>query len=347
MGSVTPLLAVWQEIKIKTEVDALWVGTRQGPERRLVESYGIDFKVIVSAKLRRNLDARNFFIPFFLFAGYLQSFFVLLKFKPNLVVSSGGFVSVPLVWVAWILGIRVYLHQEDLKIGLANLLMAPFARAVTTAFPETAKRFPHPSVRYIGNPVREEILKVEKISKTDAWARFGFISEKPVLLVLGGGTGAESVNRAIFAHKKELLKKFQILHVGGVGKSVPEEENGYLGVEFLNRENLPYAYRAADMVLSRAGMGVISELAAVGLGSVLVPIPKSSQEANAQYLCKRGAAIIIEQKELFTDKLKSILTELADDQDKLEKLKSNLRDIFPVDAGKILAEFWFSGSNGL
>lgn len=342
MGPVTPLLAVWQELKIKTDIDALWVGTRKGPERRLVESYGIDFKAIVSAKLRRNLDARNFFIPFFLFAGYLQSFFVLLKFKPNIVVSSGGFVSVPLVWVSWILGIKVYLHQEDLQIGLANLLMAPFARAVSTAYPETAKRFPHPRVRCVGNPVREEIAQAEKISKTDALAHFGFLSEKPVLLVLGGGTGAASINRAIYARKKELLNKFQILHVWGRGKIVPEKEKGYLGVEFLNKENLPYAYRAADITLSRAGMGVISELAVLRKGAVLIPIPKSHQEANAKYLFVRGAAIILEQKELPTNKLRSVLTELINDQNKLDKLKNNLQNIFLPDAAKTLAEFWLS-----
>lgn len=344
MGPVTPLIAVWQELKIKTDVDALWVGTRKGPERDLVESYGIDFKAIISAKLRRTFDARNFFIPFFLFAGYLQSFFVLSKFKPDIVVSAGGFVSVPLAWVAWILGIRVYLHQEDVKIGLANLLMTPFARAITTAYPETAKRFPHPRVRCVGNPVREEILNAEKISKSDALSRFGFISEKPVLLVLGGGTGAESINRAISAKKKELLKNFQILHVLGVGKIGPEKGNGYFTIEFLGKEDLPYAYRAADIALSRAGMGVISEFAAVGLGAVLVPIPQSHQEANAQYLFERGAAIILAQEELMTESLVAVLTQLMSNINNMDKIKNNLRNIFTNRSAAELANLWIDFS---
>lgn len=343
MGPVTPLIAVWQRLSRLENcgpLEALWVGTRKGPEEPLIAGYGIDFKPIISAKLRRGFDIRNIFIPFLLFAGYIQSFFVLSKFKPNLVVSAGGFVSVPLIWVAWILGIPVYLHQEDLKIGLANLLMAPFARSVTAVFPETAKRFPHPRARAVGNPVREEVLKASEIPKEEARRRFGFSPGLPVLLVLGGGTGALGLNRAISADRSELIKSFNIIHIVGKGKGEAKKENGYFSAEFLGREELPYAFAAADIALSRAGMGTISELAALNLPVVLAPIYKSHQEENAAYLSKKGAAFVLNENDIVSGDFVNIIARLSGDQPMINELKKNMGIIFPAGAAEAVARLW-------
>ncbi len=341
LGSVTPLIAVWQELKIKTDVDALWVGTRQGPEKEFVSSYGMEFRGIISVKLRRAFDLRNFFIPFLLFVGYIQSFFVLSKFKPAAVISAGGFVSVPLVWVAWILGVPVYLHQEDLKIGLANLLMAPFTRVVTTAFSETAKRFPHPRVRCIGNPVRKEIEASVFIKKEEALAHFGFDFGKPVLLILGGGTGALSLNSAVMENKEELLRFFNLIHLTGKGKGEAHKEAGYFGAEFLGREELPLAFAAADLAFSRAGMGTISELAAVGLPVILVPIRRSHQEDNAAYFSASGAAFVLKQNDVDSGAFVAELKRFSEDKAMLNELKTNMKKIFPAGAAEEAVRIWF------
>lgn len=342
LGPVTPLIAVWQNLKKRNGLvlDALWVGTRRGPERALVENYGISFKAVTSAKLRRAFDLRNLFLPIFLFAGYLESFLVLLRFKPDIVVTAGGFVSVPLVWAAWIMGVPVYLHQEDLKIGLANLLMAPFARAVTTVFPETAKRFPHPRVRAIGNPVREEVLSSAAISKEEARRHFGFESELPVLLALGGGTGALELNRAVSAHKENLLKHFNVIHVVGKGKGESKKESGYFSAEFLGREDLPYALRAADLAISRAGMGTISELGSLGVPLVLAPIRKSHQEENADYFSKKGAAFVLKSGDLSSGDFVGSLSRLWGDTAMAGELKRNIKAIFPDGAAEAAAGVW-------
>lgn len=344
LGPVTPLIAVLQQLRKRTDkdfvLDELWVGTRKGPEEALVQSYGIPFRAITSAKLRRTFDLRNLLIPFMVFIGYIESFFILLKHRPDLVVSAGGFVSVPLVWAAWILGVPVYLHQEDLKIGLANLLMAPFARAITAVFPETAKRFPHPRVRCLGNPVREEVLASASIPKEKALAYFGFDSAKPVLLVLGGGTGALELNCGVSANKEELEKVFNIIHIVGKGKGDTKKESGYFAVEFLGREELPYAFKAADIVLSRAGMGTISELAALDLPIVLAPIRKSHQEENAAYFSKKAAALVLADEAVSSGSFVGTIIRLYGDVSMIEELKKNIKMIFPAGAAEAVARVW-------
>lgn len=338
LGPVTPLIALWQELDARGAADALWVGTRRGPEGKLVVSYGINFRAVTSAKLRRAFDIRNIFIPFFLFLGFLESFLILLRFKPALIVSAGGFVSVPLVWASWFCGVPAIIHQEDIKIGLANLLMAPFARVVTTALPETAKRFPHPRVRCIGNPVRKEIYTPAAEEKEKALEHFGFSKDLPVLLVLGGGTGSEALNKLILAARQGLQKYFQILHLTGAGKGKTAGEKGYLSFEFLGKEELFSAYHAADIVLSRAGMGVIGEVAVLGKPVILVPIPKSSQEANAEYFGERNAAVYLRQEGLDSQKLTDFLVLLAGDGEKLRALGERIKTVFPPDSSAKLAE---------
>ena len=337
MGPVTPLIALYQRLKAKTDTEALWVGTRRGPEVSFVASYGLRYKSITSAKLRRSFDIRNFFIPIFLLIGFFESLIIVLSFKPNIIVSAGGFNSVPLAWAGFFLRVPVLIHQEDVKIGLANLLMAPISKMVTTAFPEVAKVFPHPNRRGIGNPIREEILNSKKKNKNECKVRFGLSNQLPVLLVLGGGTGALAINRLVWEGRQDLQKTFQILHVTGRDKGHFPGETGYVAVEFLGNEDLPCAYAAADLVLSRAGLGVIGELAALGLPTAFMPIPSSHQEINALYLEERGAAVVLPQT-ITGQKLASELNKLFLNIQKMEKLSQNIKAIFPPDAAERLAE---------
>lgn len=345
LGPVTPLIALYQELQKKTSVEALFVGTRRGPEQKFLAQYELSFRAISSAKLRRAFDIRNFFIPVFLFFGFLESFRVLLSFKPQIVVSAGGFPSVPLVWAAWFLGMPVLIHQEDVEIGLANLLMAPFARRVTTALPEAAAKFPHPRVRCIGNPLREEIREAVKLDKNEAKASFGFGRDKPVLLVLGGGTGAAALNELVSRSSSALQKYFYVLHVTGPGKGKTVEQGDYRSFEFLDKNILPLAYAATELILSRAGMGVISEAAYLKIPVVLVPIPKSHQEKNASYFEERGSARALGQigltPQVFVDKLSAILPS------KMQEMASNLHKIFPPDAAKAMAEICLDGRDYL
>ena len=127
MGSVSPLIGIYQALKEKDpDVQVLWLGTKSGPEKEFLTSYGIAFKSVISGKIRQYFSLANLFTPFLVFCGIIQSFFILRKFKPAVVLSAGSFVAVPVIYAAWLSGIPRFVHQQDLEIGLANKIMAKF-----------------------------------------------------------------------------------------------------------------------------------------------------------------------------------------------------------------------------
>src|SRR3989344_4178287 len=134
-GSVSPLLAIAEYIKTKqSNTEFLWLATKQGPEGHLVGKYNIPKRKIYSGKLRRYFSLKNFSDPFLIVAGFFQALAVIFKFKPQVIVAAGSFVAVPVVWAGWVLTVPAIIHQQDVKLGLANKLMAPFARAITVTF---------------------------------------------------------------------------------------------------------------------------------------------------------------------------------------------------------------------
>ena len=122
MGSVSPLLAIVEELKKQNEIEFLWLGTQKGPEKKVIENYKIPFKAIFSGKLRRYFSWQNFIDLFFIKIGLWQSFFILLKFKPDVILSAGSFVGVPVIFAGWLLHIPCLIHQLDIRLTLANKL---------------------------------------------------------------------------------------------------------------------------------------------------------------------------------------------------------------------------------
>ena len=155
-GSVTPLLAVVDELG-KKDFEFLWIGTKKGPERIMVEKEGIRFKKILAIKLHRYVSIYTLiytlFSPIFFIFGFIQSFFIILKFRPQWILTTGSFVSVPVVWVGWFLRRKILVHQQDVQTGLANKLMAPCARIVTVTFEKSLEDYGK-KAKWIGNPAR-------------------------------------------------------------------------------------------------------------------------------------------------------------------------------------------------
>ncbi|OGE93324.1 MAG: hypothetical protein A3K08_02200 [Candidatus Doudnabacteria bacterium RIFCSPLOWO2_01_41_7] len=224
-GPVSPVLAVAMEIKNQhPKVQFLFVGTRKGPERTMVEQAGIKFKTVPAARWRRFLSVKNLFAPFIFVGGLSKAYSIINKFKPDVFFSAGGFVAVPLAWVCYLKKIPIYIHQQDAAIGLANKLIAPLASEITTAFEQTAKEFHsgsglfnknwHPAI-WVGNPVRPDLFD----SKVDAKKHFNLHDELPILLILGGATGAAQINNLIEAILPDLVTAHQIIHQTGSGKN--------------------------------------------------------------------------------------------------------------------------------
>jgi UDP-N-acetylglucosamine--N-acetylmuramyl-(pentapeptide) pyrophosphoryl-undecaprenol N-acetylglucosamine transferase len=195
-GSVTPLLAIAESLmeKFPERFEFHWVGTATGIERRMTDSYSFTYHAIAAGKLRRYFSGQNFIDIINIIAGFFQSLNILIKLKPSLVISAGGFVTVPLAWAAKLLDIQVLIHQQDIRPGLANKLMAPCATTITTAFEKSLLDYGE-KARWIGNPIRSAF---KNLSPKE--------TESNQILVLGGGTGSESLYRFVKNNIEKILE---------------------------------------------------------------------------------------------------------------------------------------------
>jgi len=330
-GSVSPLLAVVEEltspqpppskgegaIRRGEKYEFLWVGTKSGPEREMVERTGIKFIAMPAGKLRRYFSLKNFLDPFKIIVAFFKSFFIILKWRPDLVMTAGSFVSVPVIWAAWILRVPILVHQQDARSGLANKLMAPFARVITITFSESLPVYGKKAV-WTGNPARRS--REIPNSKSQIPNIFNLKKDLPIVLIVGGGTGAMEINKLVWESLDELTKFCQIVHVTGKGKEVSELSSEaselssyYKSFEFLEHEKVMEIMKAADLVVSRAGLGFLTEISYLAKPAILIPIPSSHQEDNAQVFAKNEAAIVLDQKKLtnqdFTNKIKELLAD--------------------------------------
>ena len=302
-GPTLPLLALAKEI-IKQRNDSifLFLGSKKGPERQMVEQEGITFENIPSGKLRRYLSWRNFVDPIFIIGGGINGFVKLLSFRPHVIVSAGSFVSVPLAYMSWLLRIPHVILQMDVRPGLANRLMAPVSHALITYFEKTANNFPNILLKKnIGPVVRQEIIKANADRAND---RFGLDPEIPMILITGGGQGASGLNNAVMPLLKHWLNNFQVVHLTGTEwvKSLDPEYSGFSHQHYYRMESVHQGMgdllAKSEIVITRAGMGIIGELAFLKKDSVLVPLPGTHQEENAMLLQQNKAAVFVSQKQL-------------------------------------------------
>jgi UDP-N-acetylglucosamine--N-acetylmuramyl-(pentapeptide) pyrophosphoryl-undecaprenol N-acetylglucosamine transferase len=335
MGPVTPLLAVVPALReLVPAARFAWIGTRGGPERPVVEAAGIGFEAIATAKLHRSLDLRNLLMPFRLLAGLCQAWRRLGALRPAVVVSAGGYVAVPVIWAARLRRIPVHVHQQDLRPTLTNVITAPFALSVSVAFEKSARDFRRYRPVVTGNPVRPEVLAGSAVRGRQ---RFGFQADRPVTLVTGGGTGAARINEAIAAALPRLLEVTQILHLTGRGKALEAPAlGGYVQREFL-AEEMPDALAMADLVVTRAGLGALSELAVLGKPALIVPMRGTHQEDNARYFAERGAGVFVDEASIAPERLAALCRGLLGRPGEMARLGAAMKTMNPADAAGRLA----------
>jgi UDP-N-acetylglucosamine--N-acetylmuramyl-(pentapeptide) pyrophosphoryl-undecaprenol N-acetylglucosamine transferase len=274
---------------------------------------------IPSGKLRRYFSWRNLVDPIFVIAGFFKASFYILKHRPSIMISAGSFVSVPVVWAAWFFGVSVLVHQQDVRPGLANKLMSPFADVVTVTFEKSFKDYGDRAI-WIGNFVRKSL---KNLNNKELGINFDFKSVLPIVLVVGGGTGATAINKLIEESIEELTMFCQVVHVTGKGKSINQKtiSSNYQQFEFLQRDEISEALRVADVVVTRAGLGTLTEIAYLEKPSIIIPMPDSHQEENAQVFRDNNAAFVLNQKDLTKDILIDKIRELLSDKE-LQKLFS-------------------------
>lgn len=334
LGSVTPLLAIADEFIAldHDQFSLMWIGTSLGVERNLTSDYPFIYRSILAGKLRRYFSLRNFVDIFSLFIGFWQSLFILLAFHPRLIISAGSFVSVPVVWAAKLLGIKVLIHQQDIRAGLANKLMAPMANIITVAFEKNLADYGSKAI-WIGNPVRKE-FKGYKNNEIN--------NEFPVLLVLGGGTGSEAINSLVAKNLEDLTKICKIIHVTGKHDIKPllnmKTSENYQAYDLLNTPNMALSLSKADLVISRAGLGTLTELAYLSKPSVIIPMPNSHQEDNASYFAEKRAIILLDQKTITDEEFIKAIKDLISDKTKLAELGKKINSSMKENSNETMIE---------
>lgn len=334
-GSVTPLLAIYDEFLKDTEklkdMDFVWIGTEKGIENKMVSDERIRYISIASGKLRRYFSWQNFVDIFIIIFAFFQALIILQKEKPNLVMSAGGFVCVPVIWAAWAMRIPTMIHQQDIRPGLANKLMSPFASIITVTFESSLTDYGKKAV-WTGNPIRNKILN--SINKDEARKYFNIKSDKPVIFVVGGGTGAIALNELVISSLDKLLPICEIVHIYGKGKGNEIKNDNYHAYELLDTTGMSNAYTVSDLVVSRCGLGILTELSNLNKASILIPMPDSHQEDNAKIFAENKAAIVLNQKELTPEKLSQEILSLLVNTDLRKELSLNIGKVIKKGASK-------------
>ncbi len=309
-GHVFPALAVAECLQAQ-DIPVVWLGTRRGLEARLVPAAGIPIEWLDVAGLRGHGWRRRLLAPWMLLRALWQAMSVLRRVRPCAVLGMGGFVSGPGGVAARLLRIPVLIHEQNARPGMTNRWLAPMAQRVLTGFPDTL-----PQAVVIGNPVRRSITLL-----ADPTERFaGRDQGRLRILVLGGSQGAQALNETVPQAVALLPSEHcpQIWHQAGTNREGATAE-AYQAVAVKARveafiDDMALAYGWADLVICRAGALTIAELAAAGIGALLVPYPHAvddHQTANAQFLVNHGAAIWLPQSELNPHRLADLLNDLS------------------------------------
>ena len=304
-GHITPNLSLIP-LLIERGWTVHYIGSKTGMERELAGKLpGVTYHGISSGKLRRYLDPKNLTDPFRVLAGVAQAAGLFRKYRPQVVFSKGGFVSVPVAYAARLAGVPLVLHESDLTPGLANRLAMPSATRICTTFPETAVKLGK-KARHTGTPIRQALFE-GSVERGLTLAGFAPAS-LPVLLMMGGSLGAASVNASLRSILPKLLKSFRVIHICGKGNldGALQGTAGYAQFEYVS-DGLNDLLAAAQLIVSRAGANSIFEFLALQKPMLLIPLPLSASRGdqidNAKSFQKQGFARVLLQDDMTDNSL--------------------------------------------
>ena len=318
-GHVTPNIALLPALR-EAGYEIAYIGSEDGIEKELMNDCDIPYIGVPTGKLRRYFDLKNFTDPFRVLKGYAKARSFLKGYRPDVVFSKGGFVSVPIVRAAASLKIPCVIHESDMTPGLANKLCFGAASKVCCNFPETMAKMPKDKAVLTGTPIRAELFSGDRQKGLELC---GFAADKPVLLIMGGSQGAASVNQAVRSHLDELLRDFQIVHLCGAGKYDASKDgiDGYKQFEYV-KEDLSHLFAAADLIISRAGANAIFEILALRKPNLLIPLSigtRGDQILNARSFEAQGFSKVLVESEnegILDKKLVSTVQKLYRDREK-------------------------------
>ncbi len=299
-GHCMPCFALLPDLK-KSFDEIYYVGGKDKIESRLAAKYGVTFFYAPAVKLERRLTPKNALIPIKLLKAISAAKRILKNLKPDVVFSKGGYVALPAVIAARRLGIPVISHESDLSVGLANRIALRYSAKLLTGFPPTAENIPN--AEYTGIPLDKSLFKPRDKSKL--MKKYGFDDKKRTVLITGGSQGSAAINRTTEGCVENLAEKYNVLWLAGKGKSIPVKIKNVRCEEFC--ENMGEAYALADACVSRAGANTLSELAALAVPTLAIPLPKGNsrgdQVENAAYFKKKGVISVLSEDKLTPESL--------------------------------------------
>lgn len=313
-------------------------------EESIVSRTDLPFRAVASGPIRGTTPwalARNLFR---LWRGYRESRSLFRELEPDAVLTSGGYVSVPVAMAAWRTGVPLMVYLPDLEPGLAVRLQSRFADRVAVSFDEVLPFFPSEKAWVSGYPVRAEIRDADRGS---AYGTLGLDPERKTLLGFGGSRGARHVNQALVKVLPELLVDYQVVHVTGKldwpwvedqQRALGTAQAHYHAFSYLHAEQLAAAFAAADLVVARAGAATTAEFPAAGLPSILVPYPYSGQhqQLNADFMVAHGASVCIADADI-EEQLVPTVKRLLSDEAALAQMSARARALSRPDAAHRLA----------
>jgi UDP-N-acetylglucosamine--N-acetylmuramyl-(pentapeptide) pyrophosphoryl-undecaprenol N-acetylglucosamine transferase len=301
-GHIFPALAIADEIKRRNEAaDILFIGAEGKMEMEKVPQAGYPIVGLPIVGFQRKLTLKNLLLPFKLLLSLTKVFFVIRRFKPELVIGVGGYASGPTLQMAQLLGVPTLLQEQNSFPGKTNQLLARKAKAICVAYPEMDKFFEASKIQLTGNPVRAALLQNLDEKKQEAAEFFGLDASKPTLFVMGGSLGARTLNNALRS-SLSVFAQSDVQVIWQCGKSFEQELLNFQQTLPKNVKVFPFiqrmdlAYALATVIISRAGALSVSELALVAKPAILVPSPnvaEDHQTKNARALVERSAALLV------------------------------------------------------
>ncbi|MFC7330626.1 UDP-N-acetylglucosamine--N-acetylmuramyl-(pentapeptide) pyrophosphoryl-undecaprenol N-acetylglucosamine transferase [Marinactinospora rubrisoli] len=361
--ALTAVRTLWARLAARGQpLDVLWVGAAGSLESRVAASEGIAFSAVATGKIRRAKNPVKMLTPENVRdmtnvpRGVLQARELVSDFRPDVVLATGGYVAVPVGVAAWLCGRPLVVHEQTVRLGLANRVLARAAARVAVSSDSTVPLLPESarsSAVVTGNPVRPEVRTGVAEKAVHALGFHGHDPALPTVYVTGGAQGAVQINETVGAILPWLLGHANVVHQCGEANvaalreraaSLPADIAGRYHVTGFVGGELPHVLALADVVISRSGAGTIAELTALGKASVLIPLASSAgneQAHNARHLQETGAAVALVD-EVTPDTLRAAVTPLLTDPARREAMADRARAHGRPDAAERLVDLLLS-----
>ena len=331
-GHIFPAISIANEIRLRyPQADILFVGAQDRMEMQKVPEAGYPIEGLWISGLQRRLTVKNLLFPVKLVKSLWKARDIIRKFKPDAVIGTGGYASGPLLQMANRDKIPTLIQEQNSYPGITNKLLAKDANLICTAYPDMHRFFPVEKIILTGNPVRQDLLDVQK-KREEAISFFNMDPRKKTVLILGGSLGARKINELVEDNLAEFRKNnLQLIWQTGSLYFEEYKHHGELDFvktfDFLKRMDL--AYSAADIIISRAGAGTVSELCIVGKPVLFIPSPnvaEDHQTKNAMSVAEMDAAVVLSESHL-EQGFRSIFFPLVQSDEKMESLGRNIKKL--------------------